>query len=778
MLEANDLVRYSQNVCEYGYSFVWWDWSDWEKHIDWMALNGLNLVLAESGQEWIAMKTLMEFGMSRKEVQSHFTGPAFLPWNRMGNLNSWAGPLPMSWIEADRVLQHKILGRLRDLGIIPAVPAFNGIVPKVLLEKYHPYVNFTRLRKWGHFPDKYTSSYLLDVTSNLSLSIARVYLRNYISEYGSDHFYSLDTFNEMSPPVSHSGMMAAASAAAEQEEDELDYLRMYASGFVYDSLRSADSEAIWLMQGWMFRNTSFWKEPQAKALLTALPTGRILALDLASTTSPQYKRFHSYFGQPFVFCMLHDYGGTLGFYGKVETVNQETFDSRNYSSMVGLGLTPEGIHNSYAMYDLMLEMTWRPEPISNLENWFTSYARRRYGMENEHLGRAWNYVASSAYNCCTNHIISSSSSPQNNDGYFFSSSSYSTREFRFHGKTALTQLPSLHLHRNLWYDEQTFLLAWDEIISAFEPVKEQKQQQHEALLPVEIAAAAAAPALKLLRKTGEGEIGAKLRQLARVDDDPESNGNLRLQLLLPTPETCEFDVIDFSRQALVNSLYPMYKRTMLAYYHNDTHLFAEASREFLALAADIDKLLSASKHFLLGHWLRAAKTKGRSRSNNKNNNSINNNNKVEEGRASNVSTVASWRISGSSSYDELLYEFNARNQITLWGPQGNILDYAAKQWSGLVSSYYLPRWMIFFKLLRRNMRLKKQSGQRRRVRSDSELEKRFRRIFMQRVGIPFTVGREVYPAQPAKGSDPFSIAIHLHKKWRKIIHERIILLGT
>ena len=50
-LEANDLFRYYQNVCTAGYSFVWWQWSDWETHIDWMALNGINLPLAFSGQE-------------------------------------------------------------------------------------------------------------------------------------------------------------------------------------------------------------------------------------------------------------------------------------------------------------------------------------------------------------------------------------------------------------------------------------------------------------------------------------------------------------------------------------------------------------------------------------------------------------------------------------------------------------------------------------------------------------------------------------------------------
>ncbi|RMZ10805.1 hypothetical protein D0862_03116 [Hortaea werneckii] len=41
------------------------------------------------------------------------------------------------------------------------------------------------------------------------------------------------------------------------------------------------------------------------------------------------------------------------------------------------------------------------------------------------------------------------------------------------------------------------------------------------------------------------------------------------------------------------------------------------------------------------------------------------------------------------------YEYNARNQITLWGPRGEISDYGSKQWGGLIGSYYLPRWERF-----------------------------------------------------------------------------------
>lgn len=43
--------RYYQNVCTFSYSSVWWDWPRWEREIDWMALNGINLPLAFTGQE-------------------------------------------------------------------------------------------------------------------------------------------------------------------------------------------------------------------------------------------------------------------------------------------------------------------------------------------------------------------------------------------------------------------------------------------------------------------------------------------------------------------------------------------------------------------------------------------------------------------------------------------------------------------------------------------------------------------------------------------------------
>ena len=64
-----------------------------------------------------------------------------------------------------------------------------------------------------------------------------------------------------------------------------------------------------------------------------------------------------------------------------------------------------------------------------------------------------------------------------------------------------------------------------------------------------------------------------------------------------------------------------------------------------------------------------------------------------------------------------LYEWNARNIITLWGTkctegQNDDLNlYAYKEWQGMFASYFLPRWREFF------ARLEPIAGRRHAVRS-------------------------------------------------------------
>lgn len=353
------MSRYYQNVCTPGYSFVWWQWPDWERHIDWMALNGVNLPLAFTGQEEIWRRVWTQLGVSEADLASHFTGPAFLPWGRMGNLRGWGGPLGPRWHKHQMGLQHQILARMRSLGMLPVLPAFGGQVPEALT-KLHPKSSFTK-QTWLNFNSSYSGGYLLSPVDPLFQNIGSMFIKEQTKEFGTSHVYNCDTFNEMRPPNNSASFLASVTRA------------------VFRGMASADPEAVWLMQGWLFLDTEFWAEEQMRAVLTSVRRGKMLILDLDSTNREQYTRAQSYYGQPFIFNMIHTFGGQMAMFGRKESVNQRPAEARAlaHSSMVGTGMAMEGIHNAYVMYDLLSEMSWRNEPVPDLDHWFQVSSRHR-----------------------------------------------------------------------------------------------------------------------------------------------------------------------------------------------------------------------------------------------------------------------------------------------------------------------------------------------------------------------------------------------------------------
>lgn len=51
-------LRPCLNYCTFGYSMVWWEWPRWEREIDFMALNGINMPLAVTGIEAIYLSLI------------------------------------------------------------------------------------------------------------------------------------------------------------------------------------------------------------------------------------------------------------------------------------------------------------------------------------------------------------------------------------------------------------------------------------------------------------------------------------------------------------------------------------------------------------------------------------------------------------------------------------------------------------------------------------------------------------------------------------------------
>jgi len=58
---------------------VWWDWKRWEKEIDWMALQGINLPLAFTGQEAIWQKVFKTINYCQKKpISDQFGLPVII----------------------------------------------------------------------------------------------------------------------------------------------------------------------------------------------------------------------------------------------------------------------------------------------------------------------------------------------------------------------------------------------------------------------------------------------------------------------------------------------------------------------------------------------------------------------------------------------------------------------------------------------------------------------------------------------------------------------------
>lgn len=367
--------RYMFNYCTFGYSMPWWDWAQWERQIDWMALNGVNMPLAVTGQEAVWQIVLKKLGLSGEQIKAFLAGPPYLPFGWMGCLDGWGGPLPQSWIQSHVELEKKILDRERELGMTPVLQGFTGHIPSALKEKY-PNSKAYEI-KWVDWQTTF-----LDPLDPLFQKIGKMFVEEEIRLFGTDHLYASDSFIEMTPPRNEPEFLSGISKS------------------IVGAMSAADPKAIWIMQGWPFYNQrKFWNAPQIEALLNAVPNDKMILLDLFSEVSPLWEQTNGYYGKPWVWCMLLNFGGNIQIQGPLQKVNRGPSEARFHPKgrkISGLGMTMEGFGVNTIMFDLLTEMTWRTEPV-NLDDWVLGYTRYRYGRSNQAAETAWNQLQNSVY---------------------------------------------------------------------------------------------------------------------------------------------------------------------------------------------------------------------------------------------------------------------------------------------------------------------------------------------------------------------------------------------
>ena len=348
--------RFFLNYCTYGYAMPWWKWEEWEHFIDWMALQGVNMPLALTGQESVLQELWRQNGLDDEEILQWFTGPAHLPWHRMCNIDGVDGPLPQSWIDAQESLQKLILARERELGMTPVLPAFCGHVPKAL-KKLHPEARISDISGWAGFPAENLPCFLSPQDS-LFHTLQRQYLDIQTRKYGSGHIYGFDLFNEVDPPSWDPETLAGISSSA------------------YASLAACDPDAEWLQMGWMFYyDRKHWTPEIVKAYLEAVPHGKVTILDYYTEHTPVWPLTDSFYGQPFVFCYLGNFGGNtrlaVPFRKESERIRAALIEGR----ASGIGCTLEGFGLNRWFYEYVMDRGWSGGLTDNA--WLAALDRRR-----------------------------------------------------------------------------------------------------------------------------------------------------------------------------------------------------------------------------------------------------------------------------------------------------------------------------------------------------------------------------------------------------------------
>ena len=367
-------LRYYLNYCTYSYSMAFWDWARWEKEIDWMALHGINLPLALIGSDVVWYNVLKKLNYDKQGINNFVAGPAFQAWWLMNNLEGWGGPNTDNWYKQREILQKKILYRMREYGIEPALPGYSGMLPHDI--NSHIGLNVQDPGFWG----AYRRPAFLQPTDPRFQEIAELYYKEQERLFGKANYYCMDPFHEGG---STEGVDLEAAGKA-----------------IMKAMKRHNKKAVWVAQAWQ-------ANPRAE-MIAHLPKGDLLVLDLFSESRPQWGdpvstwyRANGYDGHDWIYCMLLNFGANVGLHGKMQHVIDEFYKARQSTfgeTMRGVGLSMEGIENNPVMYELLCELPWHESPVDR-DVWLRDYVMARYGAADEQIVEAWMLLANSIYNC-------------------------------------------------------------------------------------------------------------------------------------------------------------------------------------------------------------------------------------------------------------------------------------------------------------------------------------------------------------------------------------------
>jgi alpha-N-acetylglucosaminidase len=368
--------RYAYNFTVYGYTMPYWHWEDWERELDMLAASGYNRALMLVGQEVIWHETFQRFGLSELEVRQWIAQPAHQPWQWYGSItgydsaaSGYSGPVSTELISARVELGQKIMRRMWTLGITPVLPCFIGHVPDAVFAERNPGANVIPQGDYAGHP----RPWWLAPTDPLWPRVAERFYAVQARYFGTSTHYSNDLIHE-------GGVLGDVKLAD-------------AGRTVQRALLEAVPDATWMLQA--------WQGNPREELIGSIDREKVLVLDLDSDDGPAWQASKGFWGTPWAWGTIQNFGGRLGMFGNMIEPGRTLPEVRALPAtergrLIGTAMIWEGTHHNPVVSDLLGEMAWRLEPV-DLAAWVRDYVRRRYGQEDSHAQAAWTILLDTAY---------------------------------------------------------------------------------------------------------------------------------------------------------------------------------------------------------------------------------------------------------------------------------------------------------------------------------------------------------------------------------------------
>ncbi|MCQ2474500.1 MAG: alpha-N-acetylglucosaminidase [Clostridia bacterium] len=343
----------------FGYSLAFWTWEKWEKEIDFMAMNGINMPLCLVGSEAVWYYTMRDFKYSETGALSYLSGPSFWPWQMMNRFASYYSLTDPKYIESRVELGKKIIDREVSLGMSPVLPGFAGMVPqsfKKLFEKLRMQI----MPSWNNFP----FTFRLDFFGNVFKKFGTALLEKQRHLFGAFHYYSCDPY-----------------IVNKSELKSKDYL--WKVGRAIDTLyKDFDPESKWIMMS----------DCLYEKMVKSVPKDRLIIFDLDGTLHSQTDEF---WGYDYILGMGGGSGDRTVLHGNMTAAAENPYLDAP-ENCIGTGVFYDGILSNPMYFELMFDMLTENKK-TDLGEWCKDYALRRYSSADENYAKAAEILRSTCY---------------------------------------------------------------------------------------------------------------------------------------------------------------------------------------------------------------------------------------------------------------------------------------------------------------------------------------------------------------------------------------------